>query len=69
MVPQNRVLVVGAVQLECSSAEGLSVNLNLFRSLRVFIGGVGPSQNLRARQKELQAGKVLIANREAEACC
>ena len=62
---QNRILVVGAVQLEGGSAEGLAVNLNLFGTLGIFIGRVGPAQNLGARQQQLQVGKVLVANREA----
>ena len=41
---QDRVLVVGAVQLEGGSAEGLAVDLNLLRSLRILIGRVGPAQ-------------------------
>ena len=62
---QNRILVIGAVQLEGGSAEGLAVHLNLLGALRVFIGRVGPAQKLGARQQELQVGEVLIAHGQA----
>ena len=62
---QNRILVIGTVQFEGGSAEGLAVYLNLLRTLRVFIGSVGPAKELGARKKKLKVGKVLIADRQA----
>src|SRR3984957_7022032 len=41
---QNGILVVSAVQLVRHAAKGLSVDLNLARCLRVFIGRVGPAK-------------------------
>ena len=61
---QNRILVVGAVQLVSDAAEGLTVNLNLTRCLRIFVSSVGPAQQLCARQQKLQVGEVLSLNRK-----
>lgn len=61
---QNWVLVVGPIQLVGHAAEGLAVNLNLLRCLGIFIGRVGPAQHLRARQQQLQIGKVLVFHRQ-----
>jgi len=49
--------------------EGLAVNLNLFGTLGIFIGRVGPAQNLGARQQQLQVGKFWSPTGRLETCC
>ena len=72
---QNRILVIGAIQLECGSAESLTVYLNLLRTLRVFIRCVRPAEKLCARKQKLKVGEVLVAHRKTrdllliEDCC
>ena len=51
IIPENRILVVGAVQLIRHPAERLAVHLNLLAGLRVFIRCVVPTQRLRAGQQ------------------
>ena len=61
MMPRIGIFVVGAVQLESGSAEGLAVNLDLLGALRVFVRRVRPAEKLCAGKQELQIGKVLVA--------
>src|ERR1019366_5607456 len=58
---QNRVLVVGAVQLEVGSAEVLAVDEKLLAALRVFRRRVAPSgQFLRARRHQLKLSEIAV---------
>src|SRR5262249_30987742 len=62
---KDRVLVVGAVQLEGRAAKVLAINENLLRSLRILGRSVAPADELLcAGRKKLEVGEVAIQNRK-----
>src|ERR1700730_6429871 len=60
---EDRVLVVGTVQLKAGSGEVLAVRQNLPRTLRVFAGGVAPALDLRAWRQQLKGCEIPVENR------
>ncbi len=63
--PQNRVLVVCPVQLEGGAAEVLAIHENLLAALRIFRGGVAPSDKLlRPWGEQLEAGEIAVKDRK-----
>ncbi len=58
--PQNRILIVSAVQFISGTAEVLSVYEDLFAALRILRGCVAPAQDLGSRRKQFQALEVSV---------
>ena len=62
---KNRILIVGAVQLERCAAEMLAVHEYLLAALRVFGRSVAPSHHfLRTRRKEFERCEVPVHHRQ-----
>ena len=61
---QNRVAVVGSIQLERGPAEVLSIHHDLTGLLGVLAGGVLPAQELGSGREELKVGEVAIEDRQ-----
>ena len=60
---QNRVPVIGAIELEGTAAEVLPVDVNLKAALRILARSVRPPQLLGARGKELKISEVSVEDR------
>src|SRR5712692_3418661 len=63
--PQDRILVIRAVEFETGSREMLAVRQYLPRSLRVLAGRVPPVLQLGPRRKQLKCSEIPVENRDA----
>ena len=61
---EDRIAVVGAIELVVRAAEVLAVDHRLGRALRVLAGGVLPLQLLRAGREQQELGEVAIEHRQ-----
>src|SRR5260370_34154684 len=61
---KNWILVVSAVKSVGHSGKGLAIHHNLLAPLWIFTRSVTPAKLLRARQKQLQCGKVATRHRQ-----
>ena len=61
---EDRIAVLGAVELIGRAAEVLAVHHRLRRALRVLAGGVLPPQLLRARRQQDELGEVAVEDRQ-----
>src|SRR2546423_1621170 len=61
---EDRVLVVGSVQLETGTGKVLSVYLNLQTALRVLARRMVPTQTLGARGKQFISLEIAIEGRQ-----
>ena len=63
--PEDRILVVGAIEFKCGAAEMLAVHENLLAALRILRGGVAPAHHLlRAGGQELEGREVAVHDRQ-----